>query len=773
MRRLVVSGVGLIAVLGAVMAASAGALTSAQIDKLNAYAEATVRYFTSAEANNLVVGFPHAFFGTGKFQVCEDGECHEEAWGLTRGYGSHVNINEVTLRFVSLAAAYKMGWLSYLPVEQRYPLSWGQVLVGLQTLRHLQTSGNAAEYLDGHFHRSYITVIERDGQYDLDRTTAEISSSGVDSLQSSDDNALPFMNLLVLEGLANDASVPIPDRSQIVEMCQAVRAAIDLRGFVTDDDKIAHEIRNGQQSPTCWDRLSAEGAILLAALRVSGQIDEDQFASMYASLGNKQAAWPTCSGGTLTIGTSSYHAAMFIHALRAIHGIPVTAAEAPGLDYFATSTRPVFAVQVDYAQCRGLQALGSQAMTQTLAGEPVFEVGDVQVRFPGNEDVAVPEPGSSLSPLTGSHAWFVALQRAQDLAPGDIAQLFAWMEAYEAGFFHSGSSAGLGWEAAIPWTAGDSTVGWRASDSTWRYTDWGRPFEALNSAYILLSIFDALNPNTSLASFSVNARELERIAFYLDQGRWPTDAPLAVAASDGAFASKVRLSWAPVAGASRYEVLRASAACDAFVRLGETSANGFDDMGVVPQQAYWYAVRACDACSCSEPSGADVGYAGAPREGSAAAFEIDQDGSVWTDGSLTGLCYVTGFADVAEWVRTTEPVQPGDVLELDPNQPGSYRKVQGVASTRVAGVVSTRPGMILGGAELRGSALLALAGIVPVNVTNEGGPILPGDLLVSSSTPGHAMRWDATQSPPGAFIGKALGELADEGGWVVVLLMSP
>jgi hypothetical protein len=782
MRLLVGMAIGLIAVLGSSVAGAAGTLSLAQMEKLNTYAKATVRYFTSAEANNLLVGFPHAFFGTGRFRACDaPGDCHEVVWPLTRGYGSHVNINEVTLRLVSLAAAYKMGWLSFLPAKEQYPASWGQVLVGLQTLRFLQTSGNADQYRDGHFHRTYVTVIERSGQYDLDRTAAELVCSGGDSLQSSDDNALPFMNLLVLEGLANDVSVSIPDRSQIVGLCQAIRAAIDLRGFVTSDDKIAHEIRNGQLASAYWDRLSAEGAIVLAALLVSGQIDKPQFERIYTSLrnGHDPIDWTTCGGGTIRIDKSSYHAAMFIHALRAIHGIPVTVAEAPGLDYFATSTRPVFAAQIDYAQCRGLQALGSQAMTQILGGEPVFEAGGVQVQFPGNEDRRVPVPGVSLSPLTGSHAWLVALQRAQELDADNIVQLFAWMESYEGEFFHSGSDAELGWEAAIPWTANDHAIGWLASDSTWRYTDWGRPFEALNSAYILLSIFDALNPSTPLASFNVSAPALERVAFYLDRGCWPTEAPSAVVATDGAFVSRVRVSWAPVAGASRYEAFRAPAACDEYTRLGDTATSAFDDTGIVSQRAYWYKVRACNACGCSDLSSADVGYAGTPGGGFAAVFGVGQEGSVWADGSLTSLCYVTGFADIAEWVRVTEPVQPGDVLELDPTQPGSYRKARGTASTLVAGVVSTEPGFVLGSPAhyllptTNAQALLALSGIVPVKVTNEGGPIRPGDLLVSSSTPGCAMRWENTQFPSCSFIGKALGGFDGEYGTVLILLMSP
>jgi hypothetical protein len=70
------------------------------------------------------------------------------------------------------------------------------------------------------------------------------------------------------------------------------------------------------------------------------------------------------------------------------------------------------------------------------------------------------------------------------------------------------------------------------------------------------------------------------------------------------------------------------------------------------------------------------------------------------------------------------------------------------------------------------SALLALVGIVPVKVTNEGGPIEPGDLLVSSSTPGYAMRWDpdAGDTYP-TFVGKALEALESGEGIIQVLLM--
>jgi len=89
----------------------------------------------------------------------------------------------------------------------------------------------------------------------------------------------------------------------------------------------------------------------------------------------------------------------------------------------------------------------------------------------------------------------------------------------------------------------------------------------------------------------------------------------------------------------------------------------------------------------------------------------------------------------------------------------------------VAGVASTDPGVILGiGTNAIEQTLLALTGIVPVKVTNEGGPIRIGDLLVASSTPGHAMRWNGEGGCQCTLVGKALEPMNDERGVILVLL---
>jgi len=131
-----------------------------------------------------------------------------------------------------------------------------------------------------------------------------------------------------------------------------------------------------------------------------------------------------------------------------------------------------------------------------------------------------------------------------------------------------------------------------------------------------------------------------------------------------------------------------------------------------------------------------------------------------------------GAAVTVEWVSVSEPVEPGDVLETDLTRPGYYRKARGPCSTLVAGVVSTKPGFVLGhGEDTEGKVLLALMGIVPVKVTDEGGPIWPGDLLVVSSIPGHVMRWDPNVNKSCTPVGKALMSWFSGKGVILALLM--
>jgi hypothetical protein len=65
---------------------------------------------------------------------------------------------------------------------------------------------------------------------------------------------------------------------------------------------------------------------------------------------------------------------------------------------------------------------------------------------------------------------------------------------------------------------------------------------------------------------------------------------------------------------------------------------------------------------------------------------------------------------------------------------------------------------------------MAIIGIVPTKVSAENGPVRRGDLLVTSSIPGYAMKGVDHSRMLGAVIGKALGNLDSGTGVVEVLI---
>lgn len=159
---------------------------------------------------------------------------------------------------------------------------------------------------------------------------------------------------------------------------------------------------------------------------------------------------------------------------------------------------------------------------------------------------------------------------------------------------------------------------------------------------------------------------------------------------------------------------------------------------------------------------------------SSGASIIFQDGTVqstaWT-GSLCG-------GDYAESVDVTGDrthYEPGDVLVVDPDHPGHFLKSANPYSTLVGGIYSTKPGLIgrRQTTDLKARTTevpMAMVGIVPTKVSAENGPIKIGDLLVTSSTLGYAMKGTDRSLLTGAIVGKALGPLQSGTGVIEVLV---
>jgi hypothetical protein len=168
---------------------------------------------------------------------------------------------------------------------------------------------------------------------------------------------------------------------------------------------------------------------------------------------------------------------------------------------------------------------------------------------------------------------------------------------------------------------------------------------------------------------------------------------------------------------------------------------------------------------------------------SSSKFKVQKDGDVYADGSyncgLSSSCFNAGIgADIAERIDVSELVEPGDVVEIDPDNPGQFRKAREALSRCVAGVISTAPAITLGNnfdpqAEIweDDRPLLALAGRVPVKATAKYGTIEVGDLLVSSPIPGYAMRCPETDQCSGAILGKALESLEEGTGVIMIQVM--
>jgi hypothetical protein len=150
--------------------------------------------------------------------------------------------------------------------------------------------------------------------------------------------------------------------------------------------------------------------------------------------------------------------------------------------------------------------------------------------------------------------------------------------------------------------------------------------------------------------------------------------------------------------------------------------------------------------------------------------ESDIQFRVLTDGEVrSDVGFFTPAADFAEMLPAVPGLAAGEVLIVGAD--GFLMRSTGAGQTSVAGVFSTAPGFVGGhpvdGAP-EGHIPLAVVGIVPVRASAENGPIRPGDLLVSASLPGHAMRADVPGQ--GTVIGKALEPLPEGTGLVRILL---
>ncbi|MCX7688828.1 MAG: hypothetical protein N2045_12750 [Fimbriimonadales bacterium] len=136
---------------------------------------------------------------------------------------------------------------------------------------------------------------------------------------------------------------------------------------------------------------------------------------------------------------------------------------------------------------------------------------------------------------------------------------------------------------------------------------------------------------------------------------------------------------------------------------------------------------------------------------------------------------ITG-ADFAEKFPTTDEVQPGMVVEIDPDNPGNLRLARGAYNKRVAGIVAgangLSKGIVLGNTEgSENHTPIAISGRVWVYADATEQAIEPGDFLTTAERPGYAMKAIDLQKAQGAILGKAMTRLErGKTGFVLVLV---
>lgn len=93
-----------------------------------------------------------------------------------------------------------------------------------------------------------------------------------------------------------------------------------------------------------------------------------------------------------------------------------------------------------------------------------------------------------------------------------------------------------------------------------------------------------------------------------DTGWRSLAAPTGVAASDGSYTDKIRITWNSVSGATAYIVYAATAPGDTPLQLGSATTTSYDYTAPTPERPYYLWVKACNPYGCGDLSAYDSGY---------------------------------------------------------------------------------------------------------------------------------------------------------------------
>ncbi len=405
-----------------------------------------------------------------------------------RVLGAYLNPAEAGLRLQSLAAAARLGWISP-------EVAWAEISRSLAAWEQLMAR---TEMFPDEVLRRFYVLRGPDG---VDRTIPEITADP--DPPSSDDNALFCGSLGIVASMAIEAS-----QFETALKADTLRRRIDLRRFLRPDGSISHYRitgADGQFSTSIWDRASAEGGAILVIMAEMGALSRAEFEVAATYLLHPASVWQ----GVL-VPDANFHSVLFTAMTRGQAGLPVAPDEAPGATFVA-HLRSLTEAHLAAAQSRGWTGLVSHFMTGTVGGVPQIGKG------PGNESGLL--GAAELQQMTGTHGLFVPFSQADWMGASISNDLFSRILALEDDYFHD-LPGRRGWEAAVPLFAGSSVV-----------ADQGRIHESLNTAYLLLSMMEAVS-DRKLCQFHPAQQLAAHGVAWLDSGTpLPADFPQAYQAS--------------------------------------------------------------------------------------------------------------------------------------------------------------------------------------------------------------------------------------------------
>ena len=138
------------------------------------------------------------------------------------------------------------------------------------------------------------------------------------------------------------------------------------------------------------------------------------------------------------------------------------------------------------------------------------------------------------------------------------------------------------------------------------------------------------------------------------------------------------------------------------------------------------------------------------------------------DMAVTGTLQTQTGSDFAEEFSVTEDLSAGTVVVMSNEGHKSVKAASSAYDRTVVGFVSDNPSIIAGKVDSEKKVVVAMMGVVSVNVSNSNGHIYKGDLLTSADLAGYAMK--ASEFKPGTIIGKALEDLKGAKGQIKVLV---